>query len=68
MTTSFHLIEEVPEQLEEAFSAAMELILSCMAEADSDYEKDTILLWLLFIPQSTLKCPSRGGKEGERKW
>ena len=32
MTTSFHLIEEVPEQLEEAFSAAMELILSGMAD------------------------------------
>ena len=60
----FPVMEEVPRQYRVIWSWAWGEVLGKIQAADEGKELDRGLMWLLFLSQSLLRQPKRGGKSG----
>ena len=60
----FPIMEEVPYQYRVIWGWAWGEVLRRIQAADGGRELDRGLMWLLFLPQSLLRQPKRGGKSG----
>ena len=60
----FPMLEECPAQHEEVYLGAWEEVLSRWEAAISDEQENMALMWIMFLQQSLLRKPSRGGRGG----
>jgi len=65
--TSFPVLQEVPEQHHQAWVAAMAEVLRRWKASTTEEETTVTLSWFLFLAQSLLRRPSRGGRAGRKE-
>ena len=60
----FQMLEEVPDEHQQVWVLAWTHVLKNLDMAESEEETDMALMWMMFLPQSLLRRPHRGGKAG----